>query len=157
MTTQRMISSNLLSVNFSNPLVLASGILGVSAEYFKTLEQYKKSRQYYLKNGFHTTPYREENCIQPVKFNEVLNRINGVINVLNKYKCIWISDSVYKDFNYIRNFNKIIIAVSTLSWWAAVLSDAEEVYAPAKWKWYKRKRNKNLPHINLQGWRAVDL
>ena len=122
-----------------------------------TLEQYKKSRQYYLKNGFHTTPYREENCIQPVKFNEVLNRINGVINVLNKYKCIWISDSVYKDFNYIRNFNKIIIAVSTLSWWAAVLSDAEEVYAPAKWKWYKRKRNKNLPHINLQGWRAVDL
>ena len=34
-----MIDSRLFGVKFSNPLVLASGILGVSAEYFKTLEK----------------------------------------------------------------------------------------------------------------------
>ena len=34
-----MIDSNLFNIKFKNPLVLASGILGVSAEYFKTLEK----------------------------------------------------------------------------------------------------------------------
>jgi dihydroorotate dehydrogenase (NAD+) catalytic subunit len=34
-----MMQTNLRDINFSNPLVLASGILGVSSEYFKTLEK----------------------------------------------------------------------------------------------------------------------
>ncbi|MBT4540993.1 dihydroorotate dehydrogenase [Candidatus Woesearchaeota archaeon] len=34
-----MINSKIFDINFNNPLVLASGILGVHAEYFKTLEK----------------------------------------------------------------------------------------------------------------------
>lgn len=61
----------------------------------------------------------------------------------------------YKLFYY-KELVKIIINVSTFSWWAAVLSNAEEVYVPSKWKW-KKKDNKNLPDINLNGWNKVDL
>ena len=122
-----------------------------------SLDEYKEYRNEYLKHGEHTKPYKENQCVQPNKFNEVLSHINGVIDVLNKHNCIWISDTVYEDFNMLRNFNKIIINVSTLSWWAAVLSDAKEVYAPVRWKWKKGVKNKNLPNINLSGWTLVEL
>lgn len=121
-----------------------------------TIEEYISYRKEYLCIGEHCKPFKESQCVQPPKFQEVLDHINGVINILNKYNCIWISDSVYEDFNSIRNFNKIIINVSTLSWWAAVLSNAEEVYAPQNWKW-KKITNKNLPNIGLKGWNTVNL
>jgi hypothetical protein len=120
------------------------------------MDEYIAYRKEYLSKGEHCEPYKESQCVQPPKFQEVLDHINGVINVLNKFNCEWISDSVYEDFNSIRSFNKIIINVSTLSWWAAVLSDANEVYAPKDWKW-KKRTNKNLPYIGLQGWNTVEL
>ena len=117
---------------------------------------YISYRNNYLVHGEHATPFQENQCVQPDKFQEVLDHVNSVINVCNKYKCNWISESVYEDFNTIRSFKKIIINVSTLSWWAAVLSDADEVYVPEKWK-YKKIKNKNLPNIDLPGWKRVDL
>jgi hypothetical protein len=36
------------------------------------------------------------------------------------------------DFGFMASFNKIIIAYSTYSWWAAYLSQATEIYAPYK-------------------------
>lgn len=121
------------------------------------MDDYINYRNKYLKTGIHTTPYPEKVCVQPHQFQEVLDHINSVINVCNKYNCIWISESVYEDFNTIRSFNKIIINVSTLSWWAAVLSNAEEVYVPKRWKYNKGKTNKNLAQIDLPGWHQVDL
>jgi hypothetical protein len=120
------------------------------------MDEYKNYRETYLKNGIHAEPYPEHKCVQPNQFQEVLDHINSVINICNKYNCTWISESVYEDFNTIRNFNKIIINVSTLSWWAAVLSNAEEVYVPKRWK-YKKNNNKNLAQIDLPGWHQVDL
>ena len=125
------------------------------------MNDYIDYRKKYLKNGIHTKPYSEERCVQTPQFQEVLDHINSVISVCNKYNCIWISESVYEDFNTIRNFNKIIINVSTLSWWAAVLSNAKEVYVPKRWKYKKEEqgkgKNKNLAQIDLPGWYQVDL
>ena len=90
------------------------------------MNDYLDYRKKYLINGIHTKPCAENDCVQEPQFQEVLDHINSVISVCNKYNCIWISESVYEDFNTIRNFNKIIINVSTLSWWAAVLSNAKE-------------------------------
>ena len=120
------------------------------------MDDYLSYRKKYLIYGEHTTPMFEHKCVQPNQFQEVLDHINSVINICNKYNCTWISESIYEDFNTIRNFNKIIINVSTLSWWAAVLSNAEEVYVPKRWK-YKKKNNKNLAQIDLPGWHQVDL
>lgn len=120
------------------------------------MQDYLEYRKYYFKNGIHTKPFSEDKCVQPLQFQEVLNHLNPLIEVCNKFNCTWISDSVYEDFNTIRNFNKIIINASTLSWWAAVLSNAESVYVPERWR-YKKKKNKNLPDINLKGWTKVDL
>ena len=39
-----------------------------------------------------------------------------------------------QDFNFIRQFNKILFSNSTFSWWAAVLSGAEEVYFNNEWQ-----------------------
>lgn len=47
-----------------------------------------------------------------------------------KYNPIISSNDKYKDFDFIRSFNKIIISMSTYSWWAAFLSNAEEIYFP---------------------------
>lgn len=35
-----------------------------------------------------------------------------------------------EDFKFIMSFNKIVVAQSTFSWWAAFLSDAQEIFAP---------------------------
>tara|TARA_B100001142_G_scaffold329908_1_gene395041 strand:+ start:1703 stop:2563 length:861 start_codon:yes stop_codon:yes gene_type:complete len=121
-----------------------------------SMDDYLRYREKYLVHGIHATPYLEHQCVQPDKFQEVLDHINSVIKVCNDRNCIWISESVSEDFNTLRNFNKIIINVSTLSWWAAVLSNASEVYVPQRWK-YKKKNNKNLPNIDLPGWKKVDL
>jgi hypothetical protein len=121
-----------------------------------SMDDYLKYREKYLVHGTHATPYLEHQCVQPDKFQEVLDHINSVIKVCNDRNCTWISESVSEDFNTLRNFNRIIINASTLSWWAAVLSDASEVYVPQKWK-YKKRNNKNLPNIGLPGWKKVDL
>lgn len=121
------------------------------------MDDYLEYRKIYLKKGFHASPYHISICVQPNKYQEVLDHINSIIYVCNKYNCTWISESVYEDFNTIRNFNKIIVNVSTLSWWAAVLSDANEVYVPEKWKYKKGIKNKNLAQIDLPGWHQVDL
>ena len=39
-----------------------------------------------------------------------------------------------QDFNFIRQFNKILFSNSTFSWWAAVLSNAKEVYFNNEWQ-----------------------
>ena len=64
--------------------------------------------------------------------------------------------SVLNDFNTIRESNKIIIGISTFSWWAAILSNAKEVYASKNWKHLKGNRNKNLPFVELENWKALD-
>jgi len=48
----------------------------------------------------------------------------------DKYKPTILHKDTLWDFNLIRSANKICIPQSTFGWWAAFLSDAEEIYAP---------------------------
>ena len=41
-----------------------------------------------------------------------------------------ISQSVLKDFEFIRRASKVVLSMSTFSWWAAWLSDATRIYFP---------------------------
>jgi len=122
-----------------------------------TMKDYKEYHEWYKTKGDCGSHYNQQQIVQPNKYEEVLAHFNGVIRVLKNRKAQFVGGSVFDDFNFIRNFNKIIINVSTFSWWAAVLSEAEEIYAPKAWKYHKGKCNKNLPLIPLKTWNAIDL
>jgi len=53
-----------------------------------------------------------------------------IVEFSKKTGCQVISQNSIKDFAFISSFNKICISKSTFSWWAAFLSDAEEIYIP---------------------------
>ena len=110
-----------------------------------------------LKFGDCGAKYSNNNLIQPQNYNDILNKVNGIINVLKKYNAIWISNSIYEDFKFIQSFNNIIVGISTFSWWAAALSNAENVYVSQNWKFLKGNMNKNLPFADFKGWVTVDL
>jgi len=55
---------------------------------------------------------------------------NFIIEFSKKTGCKVISQSPTKDFAFISSFNKVCMSKSTFSWWAAFLSNAEEVYIP---------------------------
>tara|TARA_R100000808_G_C2155443_1_gene167935 strand:+ start:774 stop:1619 length:846 start_codon:yes stop_codon:yes gene_type:complete len=60
--------------------------------------------------------------------------------------------TVGEDFNFIRKFKNILFEHGTLSWWAAVLSNAEKVGVYGPWRPWKGASNKNLSQIPLDGW-----
>lgn len=50
------------------------------------------------------------------------------------------------DFLFMMSFDKIIIGVSTYSWWAAFLSEAKEIYAPYDYKFRYLKVDEDRYH-----------
>lgn len=121
-----------------------------------TMEDLNNYKNKLIKYGDCGANYTNSTLINEEQMKESLNNLNSVIKILNKKNAIWKSDTIFNDFNFIRSFNKIIIGVSTFSWWAAILSEANEVYAPKNWKKLKGHRNKNLPFVELDNWKAVD-
>jgi hypothetical protein len=119
----------------------------------KDLLDYKEKL---IKYGDCGANYTNDSIINSSQMEESLSNLNGVIKVLNDRNAIWKSDTILNDFNFIRSFDKIMIGVSTYSWWAAILSNAKEVYAPKNWKYLKGDRNKNLPFVELDNWKALD-
>ncbi len=82
-----------------------------------------------------------------------LKRINSVLTYLNSLNSIWITnDELIKDFNFIRSFDKIVICASTFAWWAALLTDAAEIYTYKPWKSIKGKKNKNFGLTDYENW-----
>lgn len=51
-------------------------------------------------------------------------------NYLAKYNPVYTTGSPMDCFVFIKSFNRIILSNSTYGWWAAFLSDAEEIIAP---------------------------
>ena len=121
-----------------------------------TMDDLNNYRKFYLKQGDSGSHFKESQLINDEEMKESLQNLNNLITVLNERNAIWISDSILNDFNTIKSFNKIIINVSTFSWWAAILSDAKEVYASKNWKYLKGERNNKLPFVKLETWHAVD-
>ena len=69
-----------------------------------------------------------------------------------KYNPSVVQRSIVEDFNFIRNSNNILFEHGTLSWWAAVLSDAKKVGVYGPWRPWKGQKNKNLSNIPLENW-----
>jgi Glycosyl transferase family 11 len=71
-----------------------------------------------------------------------------VHHLLSKYKPVYYNGSPIQHFYFMTRFNRLVLSNSTFAWWAAFLSDAEEIYAP------------RAPHANafgFTGFRDVDL
>ena len=89
---------------------------------------------------------------------QALVKINGIFEVFNKYNPIWINTSQEEDFKFLCKFEKIVIAPSTFSWWAAVLSNPKIVYSYKPWKnvsyvlFDKEDKKRNLGKCNYENW-----
>lgn len=53
-----------------------------------------------------------------------------VVQSLTKYNPIYFHISTIEDLRFIKSFNRIIMSNSTYAWWAAMLSNAKEIYCP---------------------------
>ena len=89
---------------------------------------------------------------------QALNKINKIFNVFNNFKPIWINKNMHDDFHTLCKFNRIIIAPSTFSWWAAILSDPKIVYCYRPWKnvqyelLLQNEKKRNLGKTNYTNW-----
>jgi hypothetical protein len=77
---------------------------------------------------------------------------NELIDGFLKFDPIVEKRMIHEDFNFIRTFSNILFEHGTLGWWASVLSEATKVGVYGPWRPFKKKRNKNLSKINLEGW-----
>lgn len=81
-----------------------------------------------------------EDALATTTFNNVYICTNApedpFIVKFEKYNPIIIKRPYLDDFKFITSFNKIAIAQSSFSWWAAFLSKAEEIYMPLPNKGY---------------------
>ncbi len=66
------------------------------------------------------------------KYNPIIKKATPLNSLLNEYGKQYdkMIPYVLDDFKFITSFNKIVAAQSTFSWWAALISDATEIYAP---------------------------
>ena len=87
-----------------------------------------------------------------VPIEESVSYFNELVEGFAKYNPQITQRTVGEDFNFIRKFKNILFEHGTLSWWAAVLSDAEKVGVYGPWRPWKGDSNKNLSQIPLPGW-----
>ena len=89
---------------------------------------------------------------------QALDKINKIFNVFNNFNPIWINKNIHDDFHLLCTFNRIIIAPSTFSWWAAVLSNPKIVYSYKPWKnvqyelLLQNDKKRNLGKCNYPNW-----
>ena len=60
-----------------------------------------------------------------------------------------------KDFNFIRQFDKILFSNSTFAWWAAVLSNASEVYFNNEWQPNHHHGQIKLGETNYKNFKGI--
>ena len=89
---------------------------------------------------------------QRVPLSESVKYINDLIDGFKKHSPIVEKRDVAEDFKFIRTFDNILFEHGTLSWWAAVLSDASKVGVYGPWREWKGDKNKNLSQVPLDGW-----
>jgi len=65
----------------------------------------------------------------------------------DQYNPILVSKTPVEDFNFIRSFNKIVTSVSTFSYWAAFLSDADKIYTFKNAGYFGKNCNLHGSHV----------
>lgn len=82
-----------------------------------------------------------------------LEYINNLVDSLKEFNPIlYHKEEFIQDFNFIRSFDQILFKDSTFSWWASFLSNASKIGVFGPWKPNKKKRNKNLGKMDMNGW-----
>jgi len=87
-----------------------------------------------------------------VPIEESVKFFNEFVEGFSKYNPVVKKRSIVEDFNFIRSADSILFEHGTLSWWAAVLSDAKKVGVYGPWRPWKGSKNKNLSNIPLKNW-----
>lgn len=87
-----------------------------------------------------------------VPIEESVKFFNEFVDGFSKYNPVVEKRSIVEDFNFIRSADNILFEHGTLSWWAAVLSDAKKVGVYGPWRPWKGSKNKNLSNIPLKNW-----
>lgn len=78
--------------------------------------------------------------------------VNNLVSQFSeRYNIEFHHKGLARDFEFIRNFDKIIFGYSTFAWWAAVLSEASQIGVFEPWRPWKNN-NKNLGKTNYPGW-----
>ena len=89
---------------------------------------------------------------QRVTSEESVSYFNDLVEAFSRFDPIVQKRTIVEDFNFIRKSRNILFEHGTLSWWAAVLSDAEKVGVYGPWRPWKKETNKNLSQIPLDNW-----
>ncbi len=87
-----------------------------------------------------------------VPIKESVKFFNELVDGFKKYNPVIKKRTIVDDFNFIRESDNILFEHGTLSWWAAVLSDAKKVGVYGPWRPWKGTKNKNLSKIPLKNW-----
>jgi len=87
--------------------------------------------------------------VEPYKSVEYFNSIVEGLSIFNPNMK---KRNVLEDFNFIRTFNNILFQHGTLGWWAAALSEADNVGVYGPWRSWKGASNKNLSDVGFEGW-----
>lgn len=89
---------------------------------------------------------------QRVEAQKSVDYFNSLVDCFSKYNPVFRKRSVADDFQFIRGFNNILFQHGTMSWWAAVLSEAEKVGVYGPWRPWKGASNKNLSNVPIDNW-----
>ena len=87
-----------------------------------------------------------------VPIADSVNYFNQLVDAFAQFNPQVQRRSVGEDFTFIRKSKNILFEHGTLSWWAALLSDADRVGVYGPWRPWKGKSNKNLSQIPLDNW-----
>ena len=87
-----------------------------------------------------------------VPIEESVRFFNEFVDGFKKYDPVIKKRTIVDDFNFIKESDNILFEHGTLSWWAAVLSDAKKVGVYGPWRPWKGTKNKNLSKIPLKNW-----
>ena len=87
-----------------------------------------------------------------VPIADSVNYFNELVDAFAQFNPQVQRRSVGEDFTFIRKSKNILFEHGTLSWWAALLSDADRVGVYGPWRPWKGKSNKNLSQIPLDNW-----
>lgn len=87
-----------------------------------------------------------------ISISSATKYFNSLVESFEKFSPIVENRNIVEDFNHIRSFGNILFQHGTMAWWAAVLSDADNVGVYGPWRPWKGASNKNLSDINLKGW-----
>ncbi len=86
---------------------------------------------------FYEDIWNKANTLRPIKRTYIVTEQKDAftVNLAEIWDATVMHQSPYKDLQTLTRFNRIIMSVSTFSWWGAWLSHANEIFYPLQGPW----------------------